>query len=80
MSVSSLIAATHSLTSPRSTRAATYKVFINTMKRLPTTKLDAAFGITGLVSLYAIRWICARVSKRYPSKGLSCSHLGWIAS
>ncbi|KAI0807264.1 sulfate permease [Fomes fomentarius] len=50
------------------TRAATYKVFINTMKRLPTTKLDAAFGITGLVSLYAIRWICAGLSKRYPSK------------
>lgn len=54
-----------------STRAATYKVFINTLKGLPRTKLDAAFGITGLVSLYAIRWICDRLSKRYPSRGLS---------
>ena len=53
-----------------STRAATYKVFINTLKGLPRTKLDAAFGITGLVSLYAIRWICDRLSKRYPSRGL----------
>ncbi|KAL1947588.1 hypothetical protein VTO73DRAFT_13312 [Trametes versicolor] len=50
------------------TRAATYKVFINTLKGLPRTKLDAAFGITGLVSLYAIRWICDRLSKRYPTK------------
>ncbi|KAI0721519.1 sulfate permease [Cerioporus squamosus] len=50
------------------TRAATYKVFINTLKGLPRTKLDAAFGITGLVSLYAIRWICDRLSKRYPSR------------
>lgn len=53
----------------RSTRAATYKVFINTLKGLPRTRLDAAFGITGLVSLYSIRWICDRLSKRYPSKG-----------
>ncbi|TFK84323.1 sulfate permease [Polyporus arcularius HHB13444] len=50
------------------TRAATYKVFINTLKGLPRTKLDAAFGITGLVSLYAIRWICDRLTKRYPSR------------
>ncbi|KAI0646822.1 sulfate permease [Trametes meyenii] len=50
------------------TRAATYKVFINTLKGLPRTKLDAAFGITGLVSLYAIRWACDRLSKRYPSR------------
>ncbi|OJT14139.1 hypothetical protein TRAPUB_9250 [Trametes pubescens] len=50
------------------TRAATYKVFINTLKGLPRTKLDAAFGITGLVSLYAIRWVCDRLAKRYPTK------------
>ncbi|KAI0781184.1 sulfate permease [Trametes elegans] len=50
------------------TRAATYQVFINTLKGLPQTKLDAAFGVTGLVSLYAIRWACDRLSKRYPTR------------
>ncbi|OBZ75767.1 putative sulfate permease C3H7.02 [Grifola frondosa] len=37
------------------TRAATYKVFIDTLKGLPGTQLDAAFGLTGLASLYLIR-------------------------
>ncbi|KAL7283193.1 hypothetical protein ACG7TL_002620 [Trametes sanguinea] len=50
------------------TRAATYEVFINTLKGLPRTKVDAAFGITGLVSLYFIRWACDRLSRRYPSR------------
>ncbi|KAI0747884.1 sulfate permease [Daedaleopsis nitida] len=50
------------------TRAATYRVFISTLQGLPRTKLDAAFGITGLVSLYGIRWLCGRLSKRYPSR------------
>ncbi|PIL23773.1 transporter [Ganoderma sinense ZZ0214-1] len=50
------------------TRAATYKVFINTLKHLPKAKLDAAFGITGLASLYIIRWACVRLSHRYPSR------------
>ncbi|TBU50099.1 sulfate permease [Dichomitus squalens] len=50
------------------TRAATYEVFINMLKGLPRTKLDAAFGITGLVSLYFIRWACDRLTRRYPSR------------
>ncbi|KAH9483746.1 putative sulfate permease C3H7.02 [Psilocybe cubensis] len=50
------------------TRAATYKVIINTLKRLPITKIDAAFGITGLVSLYAIRYFCVYMSKKYPRR------------
>ncbi|KAG6920007.1 hypothetical protein DXG01_013356 [Tephrocybe rancida] len=37
------------------TRASTYKVIINTLKGLPRTKLDAAWGLTGLVALYGIR-------------------------
>ncbi|KAG1871719.1 sulfate transporter family-domain-containing protein [Suillus subluteus] len=36
------------------TRAATYEVIINTLKGLPRTALDAAWGLTGLFSLYAI--------------------------
>ena len=37
--------------------------------------MDAAFGLPGLVALYAIRIICDKLSKRYPSKSkldLSC--------
>ncbi|KAI0747885.1 sulfate permease [Daedaleopsis nitida] len=50
------------------TRAATYKVIIDCFKFLPVTKLDAAFGITGLVSLYAIRYLCDFLSSRYPRR------------
>ncbi|KIP06016.1 hypothetical protein PHLGIDRAFT_107526 [Phlebiopsis gigantea 11061_1 CR5-6] len=50
------------------TRAATYKVIINTLKFLPKTKLDAAFGITGLFFLYAIRMTCDWLSRRYPHR------------
>ncbi|KAG1903932.1 sulfate transporter family-domain-containing protein [Suillus fuscotomentosus] len=51
-----------------STRAATYEVIINTLKGLPGTKLDAAWGLTGLFSLYAIRIMCDHLSKRYPRR------------
>jgi sodium-independent sulfate anion transporter 11 len=51
------------------TRAATYKVIINTLKGLPRTKLDAAFGLTGLASLYIIRYACTVLTKRYPRRG-----------
>lgn len=52
-----------------STRAATYQVVINTLKYLPTTKLDAAFGIPALVSLYLIRYTFDKLSKKYPRRG-----------
>ncbi|KXN82527.1 putative sulfate permease C3H7.02 [Leucoagaricus sp. SymC.cos] len=51
-----------------STRAATYKVIINTLRGLPDTKLDAAWGVTGLVSLYTIRFFCTWGSRRWPRK------------
>ncbi|KDQ59464.1 hypothetical protein JAAARDRAFT_126715 [Jaapia argillacea MUCL 33604] len=50
------------------TRAATYKVVINTLKGLPNTQLDAAFGITALVSLYLIRYTLEWLSRRYPRR------------
>jgi sodium-independent sulfate anion transporter 11 len=50
------------------TRAATYKVIINTLKFLPKTKLDAAWGLTGLTVLYLVRFVCTRLSKRYPRR------------
>jgi MFS superfamily sulfate permease-like transporter len=53
-----------------STRAATYHVIINTLKGLGRTKKDAAFGLVGLFSLYAIRMTCDYLSRRYPRRGL----------
>ncbi|KAF5324443.1 hypothetical protein D9611_004316 [Ephemerocybe angulata] len=50
------------------TRAATYKVIINSLKGLPRTKLDAAFGIVGLFFLYAIRFGCDYGSKKFPRR------------
>ncbi|KAF5345275.1 hypothetical protein D9758_008431 [Tetrapyrgos nigripes] len=50
------------------TRAATYKVIINTLKGLPRTTLDASFGLTGLFCLYAIRIGCDKLTKRYPKR------------
>lgn len=51
-----------------STRDATYLVFINTLKHLPDTKLDAAMGLTALVMLYGIRMTCSHLAKKNPSK------------
>lgn len=39
-----------------STNQPPYLVFINILSKLPFTKLDAAFGLTALVLLYAIRY------------------------
>lgn len=50
------------------TRAATYRVIIDTLKGLPNTKLDAAMGLTALVMLYIIRFFCNFMAKRQPNK------------
>ncbi|GBE82467.1 Probable sulfate permease [Sparassis crispa] len=50
------------------TRADTYEVIINSLKYLPKTKLDAAFGLTGLASLYLIRIFCDILSRRFPRR------------
>ncbi|KAL4251638.1 SLC26A/SulP transporter family protein [Abortiporus biennis] len=50
------------------TRAATYKVIINTLKGLPRTKLDASFGLVALFFLYAIRITCDWLGRRYPRR------------
>ncbi|KAG5639597.1 hypothetical protein H0H81_010799 [Sphagnurus paluster] len=50
------------------TRAATYKVIINTLKGLPRTKLDAAWGLPGLVALYGIRILCDYLGRKYPRR------------
>ena len=48
------------------TRAACYLVIINTLKYLPSTTLDAAFGIPCLVFLYAYRYFFNFLARRYP--------------
>jgi solute carrier family 26 (sodium-independent sulfate anion transporter), member 11 len=49
-----------------STRDASYLVFINTLKGLPRTKLDAAMGLTALFLLYLIRYSFNVAAKRWP--------------
>ncbi|KAJ7940868.1 sulfate transporter family-domain-containing protein [Mycena leptocephala] len=48
------------------TRAATFHVIINTLKGLPRTTLDAAWGLPSLFALYGIRILCDKLGKRYP--------------
>lgn len=50
------------------TREATYLVFINTLKNLPKTKMDAAMGLTALTMLYLFRYIFTTAAKKYPQK------------
>lgn len=50
------------------TRAATYKVVINTLKNLDKTKIDAAMGITALLMLYLIRSACNLAAKKFPHR------------
>ncbi|KAF2754336.1 sulfate permease [Pseudovirgaria hyperparasitica] len=49
-------------------RAETYKVFINFLKALPQTKLDAAMGLTALAMLYLIRSGCNFAARKFPSR------------
>jgi sodium-independent sulfate anion transporter 11 len=51
-----------------STRDATYKVIINTLKHLGKTDINASFGLTALFLLYLIRFTCNQLAKRYPSR------------
>ncbi|KAL7421766.1 Sulfate permease 2 [Cryptotrichosporon argae] len=50
------------------TKAATYQVIINTLKYLPQSDLDAAFGVSSLALLYGIKWSMDWVQRRYPGR------------
>ncbi|KAH6634618.1 sulfate transporter family-domain-containing protein [Chaetomium sp. MPI-SDFR-AT-0129] len=50
------------------TRDSTYLVIINTLKALPTAKLDAAMGLTALFALYFIRWFCNFMARKNPRR------------
>ncbi|KAL1383590.1 SulP family sulfate permease [Phyllosticta capitalensis] len=51
-----------------SSRDTTYKVVINVLKHLGRSNLNAAMGLTALVLLYIIRFVCTTLAKRFPSK------------
>ncbi|KAI8369704.1 sulfate transporter family-domain-containing protein [Blakeslea trispora] len=48
------------------TQDSSYLIFGNFFKYLPNTKLDVAFGLSGMVWLYGIRYGCQYLGKRYP--------------
>lgn len=50
------------------TREAPYKVYINTLKRLPDAQIDAAIGISSIVLLFTIQKFCAKMESRQPKK------------
>lgn len=50
------------------TRAAPYRVIIDTLKNLPSTKIDAALGLTALFLLYLIRGACSLLAKKQPHR------------
>ncbi|CAK7219595.1 hypothetical protein SCUCBS95973_003868 [Sporothrix curviconia] len=50
------------------TRAPTYQVIVNTLKHLPSCKIDAAMGLTALTMLYIIRIACSVSARRFPRK------------
>lgn len=45
-----------------------YEVFIDTVKGLGRTKLDAAVGLTALLLLSVIKWFCELMATRQPKK------------
>ncbi|ORZ01515.1 sulfate transporter family-domain-containing protein [Syncephalastrum racemosum] len=48
------------------TQNSSYLIFGNFFKHLPSTKVDAAFGLIGLLWLYGIRYGCSYLQRRYP--------------
>ncbi|KAJ5348826.1 uncharacterized protein MYU51_007089 [Penicillium brevicompactum] len=51
-----------------STRGATYKIIIDTLKHLPSTQMDASMGLTALVMLYGIRAACNYGTRKKPHR------------
>jgi sodium-independent sulfate anion transporter 11 len=50
------------------TRDPAYSVFIETLKALPRTKIDAAMGLTALFLLYSIRSVFNYLTVKIPSR------------
>ncbi|KAI8646998.1 sulfate transporter family-domain-containing protein, partial [Parasitella parasitica] len=49
-----------------STHESPYLIFGNVLAKLPHTRLDVAFGLTSLVFLYAVRFICGKYTCKSP--------------
>ncbi|TDZ37390.1 Sulfate permease 2 [Colletotrichum spinosum] len=49
-------------------KAAAYRVFIDTAQGLPRVKLDAAIGLTALVLLGLIKWFCEHMAQSQPKR------------
>ena len=56
------------------------EIFWNTLRNIRKARLDAALGISGLASLYIIRWVCVALTKKYPHRGLYLSCRSTIPS
>ncbi|CAF3150050.1 unnamed protein product [Rotaria socialis] len=50
------------------TRESAYLVFVQFWKQIKHCNLNAALGLTSLVLLYSIRFICIRASRRFPKR------------
>jgi sodium-independent sulfate anion transporter 11 len=51
-----------------STRGATYEIIIDTLKHLPSSRMDASMGLTALAMLYGIRSACNYGVRKKPHK------------
>ncbi|PWN19800.1 putative sulfate permease [Microstroma glucosiphilum] len=60
------------ITNVSTTGVPCYLVIINTLKGLPRTHIDAAFGFVALFALYAIRSACIHIPRRYPKLARPC--------
>ncbi|OLN81025.1 Sulfate permease 2-like protein 3 [Colletotrichum chlorophyti] len=49
-------------------KAAAYRVFVDTARGLPRMQLDAAIGLTALVLLSSIKWYCEHMAKTQPKR------------
>ncbi|KAK2055542.1 sulfate permease [Colletotrichum caudatum] len=49
-------------------KAAAYRVFVDTVRGLPRTRLDAAVGLTALALLAGVKWYCERMARAQPRR------------
>ena len=61
-----------------STRDATFRVVINTLKYLGSTQLDAAIGLTALTLLYLLRYTCNLGARKMPKRSKVFFFLGTL--
>lgn len=59
---------------------ATYRIIINTLKGLPRTKVDAAFGLCTLFFLYFVRWLMNFIPRRKPTWARACFFISVLRS